>query len=364
MRPGKRLACAPQRIICGFRCLARLTRQEWLRVSTYRAFLGCGSMPSGMRRLAVLASVLIAIGFCGITTGSGQQGSPSAQRPAGAPAFRAGVDVVSLSITVTDGMNHYVTDLEPGEFSVFEDGIKQDITFFNRRQQPIALSLLLDSSASMEEHLPTLQAAATNFVKRLRPNDIAQVIDFDSRVEIRQKFTSNQPELESAIQQTVAGGSTSLYNAIYIALRELGKVRAVSEQDVRRQALILFTDGEDTSSLLSFDEVLDLAKRSETAVYTIALRGADLQAKGFREAEFVLRTLARETGGRAFFPMKIDDLAAVYAQIADELASQYTLGYTSQNPKRDGAWRRLAVQVARPSNTARTKNGYYAPRSR
>ena len=136
------------------------------------------------------------------------------------------------------------------------------------------------------------------------------------------------------------------------------------EEDVRRQALIVFSDGEDTSSLVSFDEVLDLAKRSETAIYTIALRGADLQAKGFREAEFVLRTLARETGGRAFFPMKIDDLAAVYAQIADELASQYTIGYTSLNPKRDGAWRRLAVQVSRPSNTARTKNGYYAPRAR
>ena len=136
------------------------------------------------------------------------------------------------------------------------------------------------------------------------------MIDFDSRVEIRQKFTSNQSELESAIQQTMAGGSTSLYNAIYIALRELTKVRAVVEQDVRRQALIVFSDGEDTSSLVSFDEVLDLAKRSETAIYTIALRGVDMQAKGFREAEFVMRTLARETGGRAFFPMKIDDLAA------------------------------------------------------
>jgi VWFA-related protein len=325
---------------------------------------GRDSMPPIVSRVAVLTSLLIAICLCE-TIASGQQTSPSAPKPAAqAPAFRAAVDVVSLSVTVTDGLNHYVTDLEPGEFSVFEDGIKQEITFFNRRQQPIALSLLLDSSASMEEHLPTLQAAATNFVKRLRPNDIAQVIDFDSRVEIRQKFTSNQSELESAIQQTVAGGSTSLYNAIYIALRELTKVRAVVEQDVRRQALIVFSDGEDTSSLVSFDEVLDLAKRSETAIYTIALRGVDMQAKGFREAEFVMRTLARETGGRAFFPMKIDDLAAVYAQIADELASQYTIGYTSLNPKRDGAWRRLAVQIARPSNTARTKNGYYAPRAR
>ena len=235
------------------------------RASIYRAFIGRGSMPSIVSRSTVLTSVLIAICLCE-TIASGQQASPSAPKPAAqAPAFRASVDVVSLSVTVTDGMNHYVTDLEPGEFSVFEDGVKQEITFFNRRQQPIALSLLLDTSASMEEHLPTLQVAATNFVKRLRPSDIAQVIDFDSRVEIRQEFTSNQSDLESAIQQTVAGGSTSLYNAIYIALRELGKVRAVAEQDVRRQALIVFSDGEDTSSLLSFDEVLDLAKRSETA---------------------------------------------------------------------------------------------------
>lgn len=305
-----------------------------------------------------------------VTVLSVQDGAAGGQQPTEAPprqqapAFRAGVDVVSLNVTVIDGAPRYITDLEPSEFLVFEDGIKQDVTFFNRRQQPIALSLLLDSSASMEEHLSMLQTTATSFVHRLKPNDIAQVIDFDSRVEIRQGFTSNKEELDAAIHQMVAGGSTSLYNATYIALRELRKVRAVSEEEVRRQALILFTDGEDTSSLVSFDEVLDLAKRSETAIYTIALRGIDVQAKGFREAEFVLRTLAQETGGRAFFPAKIDDLAGVYDQIADELSSQYTLGYVSQNNKRDGAWRRLIVQVSRPNLTPRTKRGYYAPTAR
>jgi Ca-activated chloride channel family protein len=313
-----------------------------------------------MARPVFLTIVLLVTCVCG--GGASAQSAP--QKPGPAPSFKAGVDIVSLNVTVMDGMNHYVTDLEPAEFSVFEDGVKQSITFFTRRQQPIALSLLLDSSASMEQHMPTLQVAATNFVKRLKPNDLAQVIDFDSRVEIRQAFTGNQADLETAIHQTVAGGSTSLHNAIYIALRELRKVRAVNEEDVRRQALIVFSDGEDTSSLVSFDEVLDLAKRSETAIYTIALRGNDTQAKGFKEAEFVLRTLARETGGRSFFPVKVDDLAGAYAQIADELASQYSIGYISQNPKRDGAWRRLVVQTARPNLTSRTKNGYYAPRSR
>jgi VWFA-related protein len=268
---------------------------------------------------------------------------------------------VSLNITVVDSANRYLTDLEQSDFSVFEDGVKQDLIFFNRRTQPIALSLLLDSSASMENKLETLQVAATNFVRKLKPSDVAQVIDFDSRVSIRQPFTSNHGELEAAILQTASGGSTSLHNAIYISLKELGKIRAQNEEDVRRQALIVFSDGEDTSSLVSFEEVLDLAKRSETSIYTISLRGTDTNTRGFREAEFIMRQLAQETGGRAFFPVKIEDLSGVYAEIADELASQYTVAYSSKNPRNDGAFRRLVVQIARASATPRTKRGYYAP---
>ena len=302
-----------------------------------------------MKRVVLLAVALI----------GALSSTPSAQG-----TFKAAVDIVSLNVTAMDPSNHYVTDLEEKQFSVFEDGVKQDVSFFTRKQQAIAMSLLLDSSASMEDKLPTLQTAATNFVHRLKPNDLAQIIDFDSRVEIRQAFTSHQNELESAIQQTAAGGSTSLYNAIYISLKELAKIRAQGEEDVRRQALVLFSDGEDTSSLISFDEVLELAKRSETAIFTIALRGTDTQSKGFHEAEFVMRQLAQETGGRAFFPAKIDDLNGVYAEIADELASQYTLGYSSKNNKRDGAWRRIIVQIDKPNVAPRTKRGYYAPTSR
>ena len=302
-----------------------------------------------MKRLALAAGCLLAA----LGTGaSAQQQQPS---------FRAGVDIVSLSVTVVDGQQRYVTELDEQDFAVYEDGVKQDITFFNRRQQPIALSLLLDSSASMEDKLGTLQRAAVNFVHRLKPSDLAQVVDFDSRVEVRQGFTADQKELENAIFQTASGGSTSLHNAIYIALKELRKVKAGSEEDVRRQAIIVFSDGEDTSSLVSFEEVLDLAKRSETSIYTIALRGTDTQTRGFREAEFVLRQLAQETGGRAFFPAKVEDLNGVYSQIADELASQYTIGYTSKNARRDGAWRRIVVQVLKPNLTPRTKRGYYAP---
>lgn len=302
------------------------------------------------RVLVVLACLVATVSTAASARSSGQR-----------PEFRSTIDIVSLNVTVMDSANRYLTDLEQTDFSVFEDGVKQDLIFFTRRPQPIALSLLLDSSASMETKLETLQTAATNFVRRLRPSDLAQVIDFDSRVSIRQPFTSSHADLETAIRQAVSGGSTSLHNAVYISLKELSKIKALNEEDVRRQALIVFSDGEDTSSLVSFEEVLDLAKRSETSIYAIALRGSDSNTRGFREAEFVMRQLAQETGGRAFFPAKIEDLDGVYSQIADELASQYTLGYTSKNTRSDGAFRRVVVQVAKPNATPRTKRGYYAP---
>jgi Ca-activated chloride channel family protein len=297
--------------------------------------------------LAALAAVAAAAGL-------------AAQAPS--QPFRAGVELVSLNVTVMEG-THYVTDLEQKDFNVFEDGMKQDVTFFNKTNLPIALALLIDTSASMDTKLPTAQEAAIGFAKRLRGQDLAEVIDFDNRVSVLQQFTSSPKELETAIRRTSAGGSTALYNAVYIALKDLKKVVAKNSDEIRRQAIIVLSDGEDTSSLLPFDEVLDLAKRSETAIYTVGLRDneAGSGSKTFKEAEYVLRQLAQQTGGRAFFPNQLSDLNGVYGQISDELSSQYTVGYTSKNPKRDGAWRRVVVQVARPNVAARTKLGYFGP---
>lgn len=301
---------------------------------------------------------------------AGQAPAPTAATPAAdqqappQPSFRAGVDIVSLNVTVTDPTQKYVTDLTQDDFQVFEDGVKQDVTVFNRSNLPIALALLVDTSASMENKLPIAQEAAIGFSRRLRPQDLAEVIDFDSRVVVLQAFTNTAPALESAIRRTSAGGSTSMYNAIYIALKDLKKAVATNTDEIRRQAIVVLSDGEDTSSLLPFEEVLDLAKRSETAIYAIGLRSAESStsaSKGFKEAEFVLRQLSQETGGRAFFPNQVTDLNNIYTQIADELSSQYTVGYTSKNPKRDGAWRRVVVRANRTGVTARTKLGYFAP---
>jgi Ca-activated chloride channel homolog len=281
----------------------------------------------------------------------------AAQQP-----FRAGVDLVSLNVTVMES-THYVTDLEQKDFNVFEDGVKQEVTFFNKTNLPIALALLLDTSASMDTKLPTAQEAAIGFSRRLRQQDLAEVLDFDNRVTLLQQFTNSAQDLETAIRRTSAGGSTSLYNAVYVALKDLKRIVAKNSDEIRRQAIVVLSDGEDTSSLLPFEEVLDLAKRSETAIYSVGLRDNELGggSKTFKEAEFVLKQFAQQTGGRAFFPNQLADLNGVYTQISEELSSQYTVGYTSKNPKRDGAWRRIVVQVGRQGVAARTKLGYFGP---
>jgi Ca-activated chloride channel family protein len=277
--------------------------------------------------------------------------------------FRGGTDVVLLSVTVVDGQNHMVPGLAQSDFQVFEDNVPQEISNFARDPQPIALSILLDSSTSMELKLPIAQEAAVGFARRLSKRDVAQVIDFDSQTQILQTFTNDDALLERAIRKTRAGGSTALYNALYVALDQLKRLRVQASDDVRRQAIVLLSDGEDTSSLTTQDEILDAAKRSDVIIYTIGLRDREALANSrWNESEFVLRSLTQETGGRAYFIEDVNQLPAIYQQIADELANQYTIGYSSKNGKRDGAWRRITVQT--PRGTARTKAGYFAPKVR
>jgi Ca-activated chloride channel homolog len=274
--------------------------------------------------------------------------------------FRAGVELVSLNVSVSEG-GRFISDLEENEFEVFEDGVKQAITFFSRKQQPIALAVLLDTSNSMEDKLPTAQEAAIGFARRMRPDDVIEVIDFSTQVRILQPFTNDGAALEKAIRGTTADGSTALYNAIYISLKELKKVKARSEDEIRRQAIVVLSDGDDTTSLLPYEEVLDLAKRSETAIYSIGLRPPDIGRASFKEAEYVLRQLAAETGGRSFFPSNVHELPKIYEAISQELSTLYSVAYSSKNSKRNGAWRRVVVRVTRPGLTTRTRQGYFGP---
>jgi len=305
-----------------------------------------------MKRSTLHASGLVLAVVCGA-----HLAGVSAQAP-----FRGGVDLVSLNVTVTEG-TRYVTDLEETDFEVFEDGVKQPVTFFSRVQQPIALAVLLDTSASMEGRLETAQEAAIGFARRMRPHDLMEVLEFDAQVSILQAFTSDVPTLERAIRQATVNGSTSLYNAIYISLKDLKKAR-VSADEIRREAIVVLSDGDDTSSLVGYDEVLDVAKRSNTAIYAIGLKQNDGGNRDFKEAEFVLRQLSQETGGRAYFPAAVNELPKIYDQIAQELSSQYAIGYMSKNTARNGGWRRISIRVGRPNMVGRTRQGYYAPGTR
>ena len=299
-----------------------------------------------MRRLLPVIALLAACGS--LPTAIAQQ------------RFRAGVELVPLNVSVSDG-TRFITDIEQEEFEVFEDGVKQNVSFFSRRQQPIALAILLDTSNSMEDKLATAQQAAVGFAKRLRPEDVAEVIGFSTQVRILQTFTSDGAAVERAIRETTADGSTALYNAIYISLKELKKIKAKSEEDIRRQAIVVLSDGDDTSSLLPYEEVLELAKRSETAIYTIGIRPPDLGRATFKEAEYVLRSLAQETGGRSFFPTSVHDLSKIYDSISQELSTLYSVAYASKNPAKNGKWRRIVVRVTRPGLLTRTRQGYYGP---
>ena len=188
------------------------------------------------------------------------------------PVIRGGVDAVALNVTATDPGRHYVTDLARDDFLIFEDGRRQDLTFFQKTGLPLALVLLLDTSASMNQSLAVAQEAAIGFARQLGPSDLASVIDFDSTVHVRQGFTSDREAIERAIRQTAANGSTALYNAVYIALKEsIKSPRDERTAEPRRRAIVVLSDGDDTSSLVGFDEVLDLAARGDTTIYAIGL---------------------------------------------------------------------------------------------
>ncbi|MBI3932103.1 MAG: VWA domain-containing protein [Acidobacteria bacterium] len=306
-----------------------------------------------MRRAAAAILVLLAARL------AAQTPSP---RP---PTFEVGIEVINLTVSVTDPRSRYVTDLADEDFTVFEDGVKQELTLFTHENLPISLALMIDTSASMDEKLEQAQMAAVRFVRTLRPQDRAQVVQFNDRDTVLQEFTADHEALETAVRRTHAAGPTALHNALYVALKSLAKEKKAGE--LRRRAIVLLSDGEDTASLVSDDQVIELARKTEIAIYSISLRGrrpSDRERLAFSQAAHLLSVLARETGGQVYFPNSISELDTVYDRIAEELRTQYSLGYVSNNKRRDGKWRRIVVRtLSRDELQVRHKLGYYAPAS-
>ena len=290
------------------------------------------------------------------------QGDPST-------VFRGGTELVSLSVVVTDPQQKFVTGLAQGDFSVFEDGVQQDLSFFSATAVPIDLAILLDTSASMTDKIKTVQEAAVGFAASVRPGDRLTVVDIKDGVRVLHPLSEDVAGAHEAIRRTVARGSTSLYNGLYMTLKEIVKQRR-NNGEVRREAIVVLSDGDDTSSLVSYEDVMDEAKRSGVSIYTITLKSEYIVRlakqngeRTFSEADFAMKSLAQETGGRSFTPMQVTELAGVYDMIAKELASQYALGYTPKNPRSDGKYRRVIVRVSQPGTSTRTRAGYVAPRA-
>jgi Ca-activated chloride channel homolog len=307
-------------------------------------------------RYAALA-VLVG-GMLGLT-GHAQERAPQAQ----SQVFRSGAALVSVNVTVTDGTS-LVRGLHSGDFIVYEDGVRQDIQFFESSDVPLDLILLIDTSSSMRDRMPVVRDAASGFMRSLRADDRGAVVTFGDTVQIAQALTSDKAAIERAIRGTEGHGSTVLHNALYIALRQFAR-KAYDSGEVRRQAFALLSDGQDTASVLSFDDVVEEVRRSGVMIYTINLRSAAIPVprlqRAFEDSAFGLRRLARESGGQAFTADDVGQLHKIYAGIAEELASQYSIGYVPSNGESDGSFRRLVVQVTGGANLkARTRTGYVA----
>lgn len=289
-----------------------------------------------------------------------------AQTPTRTPrprtVFETGIDLINLTISVTDTSNRFVTDLTQNDFVIFEDGIRQEISLFTRESLPISMSLLIDTSASMDDKIQQARTAASRFIKTLREEDLAQIIQFNDRPQVLQDFTGDHSLLEAGINRTRTSGATSLFNVLYVALKELAKQH--NPRELRRRAVVLLSDGEDTASIVTDDQVLGLAQKSDVVVYPISLRNkAQRDSPSFSQAAYFLTALSRETGGQVQFPGSISELDSVYDRIAEELRSQYNLGYVSSNTRKDGKWRRIVVRAPNRENLqVRHKVGYQAAR--
>jgi Ca-activated chloride channel homolog len=285
-------------------------------------------------------------------------------------AFRSAVDLVSLNVTLTNQHDQLVGGLAATDFAVFEDGVPQELSFFSSARLPMDVAILLDTSSSMAGIMTVAQNAAIGLVETAQRTDRVSVTEFNDRANIIHPLGGDVSAAAQAIRATWPRGSTALYNGLYLAMTEMIRSRR-GTQEIRKQAVVVLSDGQDTSSLVQYDDVMDLAKESGIVLYTILLlnpfearRLNDLKSKQFSQPYFVMRSFAEATGGLAYMTTNANDLQGIYGRIASELAQQYTLGYVSTNAKRDGMFRRVVVKVLdHPGVLARTRTGYQAPKA-
>jgi VWFA-related protein len=291
------------------------------------------------------------------------QETPRASRAVTAPVptdkIKVRVDLVNVLMTVTNKKKRLEIDLGKEDFRVFEDNQPQTIRYFSRETDlPLRIGVLVDTSSSIRDRLRFEQEAAIDFLRTtLRPGkDLAFVVAFDVRPEVVQDYTDELEKLSRAIQGLLAGGVTTLYDAIYFSCREKMLFFPPPEPYLRR-VMIVISDGQDNQSDHTREEALAMAQHAEVTIYTVSTSATGVLGHGDK----VLRRLAEQTGGRAFFPFKPSETAANFQEIARELRSQYSLAYISTNKTHDGAFRTIAIEPLHKGMQVRAKPGYFAP---
>jgi Ca-activated chloride channel homolog len=276
---------------------------------------------------------------------------------ASAQVFRSTVDLVSLGVTVTDRHGTLVADLTADDFVVFEDGHPQTVSFFARGKDPGApdmhLGLLFDSSGSMENEIDFSRRAAIRFIGALPEALEVTLVDFDTEVRVAQYSQSDFPRLVERIRRRRPDGMTAMHDAIGIYLD------GVSSQ-TGRKVFVLYTDGLDTSSSMTFGDAIDMLRASDVTMYAVGFVGSRHSA-GNLDQRARLAKMAEATGGAAYFPQSNEDLDSTYAKVVDEIRAQYTIGYLSTNAVTDGKWRRIDIKTKRPDLKVRCRKGYFAP---
>jgi Ca-activated chloride channel homolog len=269
------------------------------------------------------------------------------------PTFRSSTRIVPVVTTVIDEQGRFVPGLEQDQFTILDNGVPQEITFFQNDVQPFTVVVMLDYSASMTANLDRLQAAAEQFVLRMIPEDKGQVGSFSDKIQFSGTFTNDRDDLIFALKDLQFGNPTRLYDAVNESMAMLRGVE-------RRKVVLVFTDGDDTASRVGMGDVLDRAKAEEVMVYAIGLESEFFngQRRVRTRPDRGLRRLADETGGGYFELKKTDELAPTFTRVAQELHSQYTLGFTPSTL--DGREHKLTVRIKTPGMTARARRTYIA----
>lgn len=280
------------------------------------------------------------------------------RKEGGGYILRQNVEEVVLNATVLDTGNHLVQDLRKDNFTVFEDGVKQNIISFQHTDLPVSIAMVVDNSGSMSKKRPAVNQSALDLIEASNPQDQAFVVNFSDEAFIDQDFTSDVSKLRDGLSHIESRGGTALYDAVVASADKLA-----SDAKRPKQVLVLITDGEDNASTLNLEQTIRRVQQlSGPVIYSIGLLfGDEMSRSEVRHARRALEMLSTETGGIAFFPKSLEQVDEIAAEVARDIRSQYTLGYHSTKPTTDTNFRRVQVLAEDKGSklNVRTRTGYF-----